>query len=371
MSESINWSQVSAFRFKRHHLPSNQLENPVNISGDVCGIQPQVLSAAKLAFGARLADNTHHAIEAALWDSRKLVKTSCLRQTLHIIPSVNFSIYINALKNSQHSALNRIMSRFNITQKEREDLNNHIINTLSNGPLTKQKLANTVKKKVSKNVKMGMEKVWNPFKSVMADGLVCYYPIQGQKTTLVLTGDWLPEYEDIPAQEAKRKLLMQYLRAYGPAVPQDFSKWSGIAMSEVAEIWRQIKHKLSKMNIGTDQKYILTEDYDVLKNTSKIEDNVRLIPGFDPYLLGHRTKNHLVDSQFYKKVFRNQGWISPVILLNGKIYGVWSYNKKGKNFEIDLNLFEKPTADIKSKIEKEAERMGKFMDYPFNIKWTN
>ena len=37
----------------------------------------------------------------------------------------------------------------------------------------------------------------------------------------------------------------------------------------------------------------------------------------DPYLLAHRDKDHLLSAEHYKRVYRNQGWISPVVLIDG------------------------------------------------------
>ena len=37
-------------------------------------------------------------------------------------------------------------------------------------------------------------------------------------------------------------------------------------------------------------------------------------------------KDHLLDARFNKRVYRNQSWISPVLLIDGKIAGVWAYD---------------------------------------------
>jgi hypothetical protein len=54
---------------------------------------------------------------------------------------------------------------------------------------------------------------------------------------------------------------------------------------------------------------------------------VRLLPAFDAFLLAHATKDHIVDPRFYKRVYRNQGWISPVVLVGGRIAAVWSIQR--------------------------------------------
>ena len=59
-------------------------------------------------------------------------------------------------------------------------------------------------------------------------------------------------------------------------------------------------------------------------------NSVHLLPYFDVYLLAHGFKEHFLKPQFYKRVYRNQGSISPVVLINGEIAGVWSTSCREK-----------------------------------------
>ena len=76
-----------------------------------------------------------------------------------------------------------------------------------------------------------------------------------------------------------------------------------------------------------------------LQSASFSQNSVHLLPYFDVYLLAHRFKEHFLKPQFYKRVYRNQGWISPVVLINGEIAGVWSYKLSRKAAEIEIELF--------------------------------
>lgn len=91
------------------------------------------------------------------------------------------------------------------------------------------------------------------------------------------------------------------------------------------------------------------------------EPVLRLLPGFDPYLLAHAEKDHLVDGVFYKRVYRNQGWISPVVLMNGRIIGIWSAARRGKGSAFEVELFQKASKTTRAKIEEETESLGRFL----------
>ena len=48
----------------------------------------------------------------------------------------------------------------------------------------------------------------------------------------------------------------------------------------------------------------------------------------DHYLLTHHTgREHLVGPEHKPKVFRTAGWVSPTVLIRGRIAGIWDLSK--------------------------------------------
>src|SRR2546427_10353393 len=91
----VKWSQVSAFRLKRHHLASKSQADLAKVARDVCGVQAQGMSAAEIALWTRNHDLTAAAIHSALGKYRGLVETPCMRGTLHLLTAADFPGYIN------------------------------------------------------------------------------------------------------------------------------------------------------------------------------------------------------------------------------------------------------------------------------------
>jgi hypothetical protein len=151
MKHKLKWPQISAFRLRRHHFVDQKPVDLASICRNICGVQAQLTAAAEIALWARRHDLTRASIHAALWENRSLVKTSCMRQTLHVIPAADFSIYISALRKSRMAALWRIMSRFGIAPKEVEIVNTAILDTLRGGPLPQRELTEQILPKVGKN----------------------------------------------------------------------------------------------------------------------------------------------------------------------------------------------------------------------------
>jgi uncharacterized protein YcaQ len=370
---SLKWSQVSAFRLTRHHLNDQKKADITTVCQNVCGIQAQVMAAAEMQLWARSHGLARKEIHSALWESRTLIKTSLMRQTLHLIPTADFSIYINALKRSRVEALRRIMSKYgSITQQETGALNDLIMELLREGPMTQPELTEQVLSKVGKKIRAYMELAWGIqlFRPALVEGLICYGPERGKKATFVRVDHWLPKQNAVDEQEAKQILLRRYLRVYGPATLQDFSKWTGLARKEAKEVWESLKDELIEIPIEDRKGFILREDYDQLINSFLDDHILRLLPHFDPYMLGHAEKTHLVDPSCYKRVYRNQGWISPVVLLNGRVVGIWSYNRGGRCLSLEIKPFENFPRMIRTKIETEAASLGDFLETAWEIKFT-
>ena len=80
------------------------------------------------------------------------------------------------------------------------------------------------------------------------------------------------------------------------------------------------------------------------------EESVQLLPGFDPYLMGHANRDHLFDPVHRWKVSRVAGWISPVVLVNGRVVGVWTHAVTKNKLEVEIT----PFAPLKPRLIKEA-----------------
>jgi hypothetical protein len=310
-------ARITALRLRRHHLSGASRIDFLTICRDICGAQAQLLPSACLQLWIRNPRITRAGIEAALWQSRTLVRTTLMRQTVHLIPSEEFPIYVAALQSSQVHVALRVMARFGITTEESDALNGMILELLSAGPMSRTAITEAIRPRVSKRVRAWMDKVWSILRLPVARGLVCHGPGVGGVVKFVRTDRWLPPMEMPSEAEAQCILLRRFLRAYGPATAHDFAHWSGMAVRRAASAFDLIKGELTPVE---GQRMILLEDSKAL-NSAREPDSVKLLPAFDPFLLAHSTKDHLVEEQHYKRVYQRLAMIAPVILVNGRVVG--------------------------------------------------
>jgi hypothetical protein len=95
--------------------------------------------------------------------------------------------------------------------------------------------------------------------------------------------------------------------------------WTGISLTEAREIWSRAQADFAAVNVQGWTAEILREDLDELSHVEFEPPLVRLLPYFDTFLLGHKERDHLVTMKHRANVYRAQGWIAPVVLVNGRV----------------------------------------------------
>src|SRR5216684_2835147 len=356
----VSWKQVAAFRLRRHYLTDDTSPGLVELCGGVCGIQAQILSAACLSCCVRNRALTPQAIHDALWRRRSLVRTSAMRQTLHLLPASDFSVYIHALKARRLSAIERGASVFGVAPADLRGMNEMAVAALEAGPLTQRELNERLRRGARKRKKMRawMDAFWSPLRYAVIAGLICYGPDRGREPTCLRVDQWLPKAEEVDETRARAILLERFLRAYAPATLRDFAHWSGLSMKEARQTWDSRAGRLAPVSVDGHSAFVLTDDLEILQNSVMDNPNIRLLPYFDVYLLAHAGKDHLIDPRYYKRVYRNQAWISPVVLVDGRIAGVWSFTRAGKKTVFKAELFGKLSKALRERMEKEGERLA-------------
>jgi len=374
--------QAAAFRLNRQHLGrtsrpggssiDHKAESTTSIA-DVCrdtgGIQAQVMSAAELSIWTRRRETTRADIRTALWDTRTIVRTSAMRLTLHLVAARDLAIYVAAMKSTAFRRIEYWLGRMGATPQQVQKMVAAVVDALADGsPRTQRELIASAKKKVGRGMGTWLDHAWSGVRPAVIEGLIVYGPPRGAEATFVRTDSWLGPQPSIAAEPARAELLRRFLAAFGPATPQDFSKWSGLTAADAKRLVEASGRELAAVSVAGAAGWILREDLPALAASILDADRVRLLGAFDSFLLAHATKEHLVDARFYKRVYRPQGWISPVVLRGGTIVGVWFPETEGPTTRLVVGLFGRATPAVRRAIEREADAMSGFLGVPCAVR---
>jgi hypothetical protein len=374
MSERhVTWKQVAAFRLARHHLleraPTNAL---ISVVDDMTGAQAQLLPAAQISLWSRIPDLRIVDIEEAL-SKRTLVKGSCMRRTLFLVPAEQLAIFVRGTARRAEKEIRWARGK-GVPDRVIEAAIEATLGVLDR-PLTRPEIAECVSRALGVRMRAIHGGGWGSRRKVAAvpvgeltypivdllhlaaaRGVVCYGPNRGNEPTFVRADAWLPHWQDVSREQAEGILLRKYLRAFGPATVTDFSMWTGMSLTEAREA-----AGFAPVIVEGWTAAILREDLDELAQAKFERPLVRLLPYFDAYLLGHKERDHLVDVKDRHNIFRAQGWIAPVVLVDGRASAVWAHAREGDRLRINVTKFESISRRITAAIGKEARDLGRFL----------
>jgi DNA glycosylase AlkZ-like len=375
---SFTAAQAAAFRLTRQHLvagPKSKNQGPATTLAGVCrdtaGIQAQVMSAAEIGLWTRRRGTTRQEIRQALWTSRELVKTSPLRFTLHLIPSDDFAIYITAMKPTASALVHRIAVRLRAAPADVDVVNNAVVEALRDGPKTQQELIVVARSVASPRMRLWLKLAWSAVRPAVVEGLICYGPPKGGEATFVRVDQWLPPQPRIDVERARAELLRRFLSAFGPATAADFSKWTGMRAAHAKAALESLGGEAVRVRVDGETGWLLERDLDALDRSAPDEQAIRILPGFDTFLLAHATKEHLVEARHYKRVYRPQAWISPVVLSGGRIVAVWFSKAAGRSVDVDVQPFGRMSRGVKDAIATEFSALGEFLGSKCDVRFTS
>lgn len=373
----LTWSRIAAWRVRRHHLDKRlPAGSMLAAASELCGLHAQVLSSAALTVWARVESLERGAVQRALWEDRTLVKTWAMRGTLHLLPVDDLPLWHAALSTSRRYQKAGLWRRFGLTLDELDRLTEAVGAALDGCLMTREELAKKVgqmtgSRRFAKKLAFGS---WGTIlKPAAMSGRLCFAPSAGQRVRFTRPKSWIPELgPQIDTQLATKMVTSRFLATYGPATYDDLARWWGGGGITTARQWiAAMGEEVSPVEVDGVQAWMLASEVLQAREHTP-QRSVRLIPAFDQYVVGaSRHAEHLLIGAPRSRVYRPQGWISPVLLINGFMQGVWRHEIKGSQIEVVIEPFIKIPSWARRSAEAEGERLAAFFGCKLSLDWKN
>jgi hypothetical protein len=323
----VNWDEVRASRVARSQLAARApAEHLVEVVRDVCGIHAQVMGSAELQLAARVAGITQADVRDALWERRTIAKTWTTRGTLHIHPADELSLWTAALRA--------------VEDDEDAAVTTAIGEALRGRRLTCEELADAVVERVGPEPRERLASGWGWFLGdAAAAGLLCFGPPEGSRVTFVHVEDWLGPQRRWEPADALREVARRYATTFAPVRLPQVREWLA-----------------AKVEVDVPEAELAAGG-----------GSVRLLPEYDPYVMGFREREHLVPPAVREQVKahgkgRYEGPAgTPFLVIDGLCAGIWRRRKIARRVELTVEPARRLTRAERAAVGDEAERIGAFL----------
>jgi len=334
----------------------------------LCGAHAQVLSAAELSIGRRVAGATRTDVQRALWAERTLVKTFGPRGTIHLLPSADLPMWTGALS-ALPSSVPAHPEGVRFTPEEADQVIAAIGDVLADAELTVGELTEAIADRAgpwaveeTMAAFQGMWPRWRQLTSTAAHrGMLCFGPGRGWKVTYTYPRRWLPGFRPTHSDTALRALVTRYLYAYGPATPQHFAKWLNIPPGYAAGVFAGLGSELERVDCDGVPGWTVAGDAAAPPGPHR---GIRLLPYFDSYVVAGQPRDRLFPGAAAARALTPSGQAGnyPVLLVDGVVGGVWHQRRSGRKLAITVEPLRELTAVQRRQLGDEVDLVSTVME---------
>jgi hypothetical protein len=283
-------------------LGDGPARTPVEIVRQLLAVQAQDLGAARLALRARSPGLDPAAIDATL-ERRELVRAWLCRGTLHLVAADDWAWLLALTAPGRMAGNARRLGQEGVPPDDAERAVAIIERALADeGPLTRAELAERV---AAAGVRTEGQATPHLLALAALRGIAV---LVGDQT--FAHADGLPGAPlDVDRDAALAELGRRYLRGHAPATDADLAAWSGLPLRDAR----------AGLRAAGEPPAARDEPPDPLPR--------RLLPAFDPYLVGWKDRSFAVPAKHARRVHPGGGMLRAVALDDGVAVGTWTLRR--------------------------------------------
>jgi hypothetical protein len=339
---------VSALRRRRAaaqllHRP--RAAGPAEVVAHLLAVQAQDLRAARLALRAR-ADGMRAAAIGAALDDRSLVVGWLCRGTLHLVGREDYPWLLALTAPGRLTANARRLGQEGVTPDDARRALAIVERALADeGPLTRAELAERI---AAAGIRTEGQATPHLLMLAALRGVAVLGPLRENGHAFALASDWLGTERPVDRDVALAELARRYLRGHGPASAADLAAWAGLPLRDARAGLEAIASELTEHRDLVD-----------LAGRDPAPEAIppRLLPAFDPYLLGWKDRAFAVPARHAKRVHPGGGMVRATATADGLAVGTWTL-PGGK---VALDLFAGVDARAQAALAAEADEVERFV----------
>ena len=317
------------------------------------GIQAQAPLAPELAIRARAERLTLEDVDRARLEERSVVRTWAMRGTLHVIAAEDHGWLVSLTMERWFAGARRRLAQEGVPWNTAERAVGLIDDMLAaDGPLTRGEIADRLRRR---RVRTDGQAIAYLVGLAAARGVCCYGPKRNGQPAFALVRDWLGATRSLDRDDALAELAIRYLGAHGPAEPADLAAWSGLRAADARRAWGLVGDRLAEVETVRGTLWRLRS-----RRAEAPEGLVRLLPMFDEYLMGWRTREMVLPQKHERLVVPGGGMIRQAAVVDGVVAATWAAEANRGRLLVTVRPVAKPSAPVRRSVESEAGDVARF-----------
>jgi hypothetical protein len=343
----------------RQHLRDDALATDVvQVARDVVGLHGTSAPNPYLQLQLRVSGFERSMLDRELYERRTLVRVRCMRGTLFVLPVNLLPIAWAATRSRVLDASTAYLASQGLTGRSYELWAGRIEALLAGRALS----ATEVRSALQAGQDVPVPAVLN---QMCDEGrLLRDRPVAGwrdARNTYRRFSEALPHVrlDGCRPAEATTQLVERYVARYGPVTLEDIAWWTGLGIDRCRTALAELDDRVSHVRVpGWDGNHVVVRaDLDRMLHTAAPRGTqLSMLATLDPYMMGFRERTRMLDAARYEFVYDRGGNATSVLLLDGRVAGVWDVDIHRR--EARFFLFVTVANALEERVRAELAAMG-------------
>jgi Winged helix DNA-binding domain len=327
---------------------------PPEIVRRLLAVQAQDLRAARLALRARGAGLTAADVDRALTVERSLVVAWLGRGTLHLVCPDDYEWLLGLTAPIGDATSRRRLGEQGVSPGDAQRAVAIIERALAEeGPLTRPELAERI---AAHGIRTEGQATPHLLALAARRGVALLGPVRDGTQAFALAREWLgarpTELGSSEREVALAELARRYLAGHAPAGAADLAAWAGLPLRDARAGLSAIAREVGEL--GGELVDLAGRD----RPSRRLP--ARLLPAFDPYLLGWKDRSFAVPARHAGRVHPGGGIVRAVATADGRAVATWSARRRGGRLRVELDPFGRLPAGAAEALRTEAADVARF-----------
>ena len=308
-----------AIRLLNQQLVAPQFSDPAEVVSHLGAMQAQEYRLMRWAVAIRTKKPSAKAFKKA-FDTGQIIRLHLMRGTWQLVSAKDYWPMLVLCGAKAIAVTKGWMSsnKISIPDEELMCIREILAQTASDkGSVTKEDFIQAL---AEKDIYMDDHRLSYHIRMAELSGTLCSGELLPMKASYALTANKVKPKEKTDRNEALMRFTRNYFQSHQPATLEDFVWWSGLNVSDCRkgigllgdtihiERWR-----------GRD--FYLTDD---CRTRGFRKDKFLLIPPYDEYLIGYKSRDIVLPPEHRHHAHNNSGIFQPIIARDGIVCGNWS-----------------------------------------------